>query len=259
MPNQIDELAEQWRAAGIRRGDIVLIHSSIRRTAVRLRSERASEIVLDSFQNAVGESGTLVLPLFNFDFAAGRLFDLRSTPSQMGALTESARRRPEAIRTCHPVYSFAALGSAQNAFRGVDNFSGYGSDSPFAILHSLGGKIAVLDLSDQNSMTFYHYVEEAHQVSYRYHKRFTGPYCDARGVTSNRTYGIFVRDIDRGVVTDVNPIGELLWDKGLYSGERPGIGAGLRVIEAAALYDAASTVITSGRAKGLLYHIVVRE
>ncbi|MGA9075436.1 MAG: hypothetical protein WB368_15075, partial [Candidatus Sulfotelmatobacter sp.] len=55
------------------------------------------------------------------------------------------------------------------------NFSGDGADSPFGILHKEGGKIAVLDLPDQQSMTFHHYVEESLSVDYRFHKRFSAP------------------------------------------------------------------------------------
>jgi aminoglycoside 3-N-acetyltransferase len=137
----------------------------------------------------------------------------------------------------------------------VDNFSGYGPDSPFAILRQLGGKIGILDLEDQNSMTFYHHIEEMHGVPYRFHKKFTGQYTDANGVTSERTYGLFVRDLVRGVTTDVNPMGEILWEKGLYHGDRPKQGIGLRVISSNAMYDAVSEVIEDGRALGLLYSI----
>ena len=60
---------------------------------------------------------------------------------------------------------------------------------------------------------------------------------------------------DLGVVTAVNPMGERLWELGLYSGDRPGENSGLRVIEARSLYDATAEVIRSGRALGLLYSI----
>lgn len=251
-------LSEQWRHAGVESGDTLLLHSSAGRTLRRLKSLGFApnpHTLLDSFLHCLGDDGTLLLPLFNFDFTNGTPFDIRSTPSQMGALTEAARQRPECVRTGHPIYSFAVLGRQRERFRSMDNFSGYGADSPFAILHREYGKIAVLDLPDQNSMTFYHYVEEALAVEYRFHKSFPGQYTDANGDTSTRNYGIFVRDVERGVVTHVDPMGEILWNEGLYSGERPGVGSGLRVIEAARLFDAVKAVIEQGNAKGLLYDI----
>ncbi len=104
--------------------------------------------------------------------------------------------------------------------------------SPFAILRELNGKIAVLDLPDQNTMTFYHYVEEMYGVPYRYMKTFTGEYTGSNGKTEVRTYGLFVRDIEKKVLTHVNPAGELMWNNGLYKSFRPHEGTGLRVISA---------------------------
>jgi aminoglycoside 3-N-acetyltransferase len=255
MPSQV---SEGWKRSGIQEGDTVLIHSSLTKTLRDLRNrgiETSAELILDSFLDAVGSSGTLLLPLFNFSFTKGVSFDIRGTPSQMGALTEAARRRPGAVRTGHPIYSFAAIGAKAGRFNGVDNFSGYGSDSPFAILRELDGKIAILDLPDQRSMTFYHHVEEMHNVPYRYHKTFTGDYTDAEGAKEHRTYGLFVRDIERGVCTHVDPAGELSWENGLYTGYRPGEGTRLRVISARRMFDFVSNLIVSGRAEGLLYKV----
>lgn len=237
-------------------GDILLLHSNVRRTLRRAmktwgRVEPAD--ILESFLAALGPSGTLMLPLFNFAFASGATFDIRSTPSEMGVLAEAGRQHPQAVRTGHPIYSFAIIGEAAESCRGLANSSGYGTDSPFGLLRALDGKIGVLDLPDQNSMTFYHHVEETLGVDYRYHKRFRGSYVDGEGVATMREYGIFVRDIGRGVETHVDPMGELLWQQGLYRGERPSEGAGLRTIRARAMFDAVAAVIRTGRARGLLY------
>lgn len=254
-----EKLAAEWRNAGIQPGDTVLIHSSLKRTFLRWQEEEESldvQKILDSFFLAVGESGTLMLPLFNFDFSSkGSPFDIRNTPSQMGSLTNTARLMEGAVRTGHPIYSFAVLGAKKAEFEGIDNFSGYAADSPFAVLRKLNGKIASLNLMDQNSMTFYHHVEELHEVDYRYMKEFTGDYTDWNGHTEQRTYALYVRNVEKGVLTHVNPCGELMWDAGLYSGCRPDQGCGMRVIDANAMYDFVSDIITSGRAKNILYRI----
>ena len=51
-----------------------------------------------------------------------------------------------------------------------------------------------------------------------------------------KTYKIYVRDLDKGVLTDVNPAGELLWKAGLYSGYRPMTGSGLRLINSQKMF-----------------------
>ena len=166
----------------------------------------------------------LLLPLFNFDFTTGVPFDIRATPSQMGALTEAGRLRAPA--PCGP--AIRSIPSRRSAGRrrgsGVENFSGYGADSPFAILRDLGGRIGVLDLPDQHSMTFYHHVEEMKAAPWRFLKTFEGDHVREDGVRTRRQFALFVRDLDRGVITDVDAMGERLWARGLYQGDRPGEG-----------------------------------
>ncbi len=251
-------LAKEWREAGVQNGDTVLLHSSLKRTFerfVKQGQDISAEHILESFLLAVGSSGTLLLPLFNFDFSKGVTFDIRNTPSQMGALTEAGRKHPLAVRTGHPIYAFAAIGHHAEKFRGVDNFSGYGSDSPFGMLREMRGRIAVLDLPDIHSMTFYHHVEEMNDAPYRYHKTFTGKYIDFLGNAETKTYGLFVRDIEKGVLTHVNPAGELMWQEGLYTGFRPNEGCGLRTVLARQMYDFVEDILVSGRAENLLYRI----
>lgn len=251
-----NELAAEWNDAGIREGEVLLLHSSVSRVYRRFR-KRGETIsvsqILDSFLDAIGTSGTLLMPLFNFEFTQGTAFDINRTPSKMGALTEAARQHPAAVRTGHPIYSFAVIGKLADEFASIDNFSGYGSDSPFALLHEMDGRIAVLDLPDRHSMTFYHHVEEMNDVPYRFHKRFTGDYTTVSGDKEVRTYGLFVRDTDKGVQTNVDPAGELMWEAGLYEGCRPGEGSGLRTVSASTMYTFVTEIISSGRAENLLY------
>lgn len=254
----VSEAARAWRDCGIEPGDSLLLHSdSLRWSVMRRRAGQpwSPEALLDSLLEAVGPEGTLLLPLFNFDFAAGRPFDIRSTPSHMGALTEAARRHPGAVRTGHPIYSFAALGARAGTLRGLDNFSGYGADSPFAVLRDWDGKVAALDISDQACMTYHHHVEEMCEAPWRYHKVFEGDYTDADGQTRRRRYGLYVRDLSARVETWVEPMGERLWAQGLWQGCRPGQGAGLRWVRARALFDEVAGVIRRGEARNLLYRI----
>ncbi len=254
----VNLLAQRWLSAGVRAGDTLLVHSSLRRT-LRECKDAGFDVdpidVLTSLQRAVGNEGTLIFPLFNFDFAKSRFFDVRKTPSRMGALTEAARQNEEAVRTGHPMYSFAVVGRQKNVFRGLDNRSGYGEDSPFALLRRLGGKIAAIDVYDSECMTFYHHVEEMMQVSYRYYKDFDGIYVDAEGIAAQKTYRLYVRDLEAGVMTDVAATGEALWEAGLYRGHKPHVDSGMRLIDAESMYAFVRQIIIDGRALGNLYSI----
>jgi aminoglycoside 3-N-acetyltransferase len=248
----------QWFESGIEPGDTLLLHSNI--TRMLLHSRRIKESVspteiLDCLLDLLGKNGTLITPQFNFNFTNGSSFDTRSTKSQMGILTELARIHPRSIRTGHPIYSFSIIGAKQNYFKNVDNFSAYSNKSPFGILTELDGKIGVIDLDDQDSMTFYHHVEEMNNVNYRYHKNFSGLYTDVKGFTSSKTYSVFVRKIEEGVITSVNPMGDLLWKNKLYKGNLPGNNSGLRTIKACELFSFVDDIIKKGMARGTLFEI----
>lgn len=255
----IASLGNRWRESGINPGEVVLVHSSLKRILLKANAEFGvkitPQIVYQSLRYAVGTEGTLVLPLFNFDFPKTKYFDIRNTPSQMGALTEIGRTDPEAVRTGHPIYSFSVTGRKAVEFQGIDNYSGYGSDSPFAKIKALNGKIAIIGLTDQDSMTSYHFVEEQNQVNYRYFKIFEGTYIDQSGAASTRKYALFVRDIEKGVVTDVNRMMNRLWHKGLYTGDQPDEGYGMRTIFMRDFYQETESVIRSGEAANFLYSI----
>ncbi len=104
-------------------------------------------------------------------------------------------------------------------------------------------------------MTFYHHVEEMKRVPYRYFKDFTAPYINREGIEAMRTYQMYVRDLDRGVEPDLNPMGELLWAGNLYQGHRPMQGWGLRVIRAQTMFSFVAAQIDENKALGLLYRI----
>ena len=255
MTNSCD-LECAWKKSGINYGDCVLVHSNVSRLTrrlMRLGDKNPLDTILKSFLSAVGGEGTIMFPLFNFDFTQGTPFSVKDTPSQMGALTEYARSVVSPYRSGHPIYSFCAFGKYANDIHATVNKRAYSEDSPFGFLRQVNGKIAVLDLEDQGSMTFYHHVEEVCKVPYRYEKEFSGLYENVDGITESKTFSIYVRDLDRGVQTHVNPAGEEMWNLGIYKGDRPGQNFGLRTASAVEVFDFVKDVIDSGNAENMLF------
>jgi aminoglycoside 3-N-acetyltransferase len=249
-------LTERWHALGIQAGDTLLLHSSAKRTLTETGATPAE--LLQSFTDALGAGGTLVLPLFNFDFCEGVPFHYRDTPSRTGILSELARLDPRAVLSGHPVYRFAAIGKNAERFA-VDNRKAFEDSGPFGVLDLLDAKVAALDLDDAHSMTAYHYVESnyPHRVTWRYHKTFGGMYTGPEG-ESRREYSVFVRNREAGCVTDVNPCGEMLWTTKIYHGERPGVASGLRWCWLRDFYLAVSAVVLAGMGDRLLYKKIPR-
>ena len=173
----------------------------------------------------------------------------------MGALTEAARKRDNYIRTLNPIYSFAIFGKNKQYFQSIKLETALGVDSVFSRLMELDGKIAVLGLSDKNCMTFYHHIEEIHQVDYRIPKEFTALYTDSKNRISKKTISLYVRDLDNGVRTLLDPVADLMWKKNLYNGDKPNEGMGLRVISANKMYSFVSHLIKQNKKRGFLYEV----
>lgn len=256
MIRTLDILADSWLGSGLEKGDTVLVHSSLSRFIRDFRAsgtDIAPSEVLESLMAAVGESGTLIFPTYNFEFTKGKVFDIRNSMSETGALTECARLDRRFVRTGHPLFSFAVAGRHRDKFERLYNYSAFGTDSPFARLMQLGGKIAAIDVAGEFCMTFYHYVEEMENAPNRYHKVFKGPYVDYDGKEEIREFSLFARNLEMRVETDVKPMEEYLWSRGLYKGDRPGEGTRMHVIDAMTVYREAARVIREGRSEGMLY------
>ncbi|MDE2430522.1 MAG: hypothetical protein KGM99_17515, partial [Burkholderiales bacterium] len=93
------------------------------------------------------------------------------------------------------------------------------------------------------------------RVDYRYFKTFVSGYTGRDGISKERSYKLYVRDLERGVLTDVNPAGDLLWQHGLYKGDKPKSGSGLRVVRSRQMFEFVESLIEQGLALGKLYSL----
>ncbi|GAB4459852.1 MAG: hypothetical protein Kow0070_15320 [Anaerolineales bacterium] len=246
-----EKLVEEFRALGVEEGDTLLVHSSYKSLGP---VDGGPQTVIRALEAALGtdRDGTLIMPTFNFGFNKGEPWDVRTTPSKMGVLTELVRTDPRAKRVFHPFYSFAVLGKHAEMLGSLRYKSAYERNSVFGKLRDLDGKIMIIGLSYTNSMTFFHHIEQMEGVDYRYLKQFTGQVTDENGVTYTDTFEMLVRDIDKGVVTEVNPMGELMEKAGIVKIRKIG-EADVKLMKANEVY--AFTAREMKRDPHLLYYI----
>jgi len=252
-------LQNRWGESGLKKGDNILLHSSLKRTFkdMHLMGYNVTALdVLESFIDLIGPEGTLLIPTFNFDFNKNIPYDYYSTKSQMGTMTEVARVHVDGKRSVNPVYSFVAFGKNKELFHDIENISWYSNESPFALAHQLNFKICIIDLSDHNSMTFVHYCEEINKVPWRIFKNFTGTYTNRNYETSTKTFKGYVRNISKGIITNVDPAGELMWEKGIYHGSRPFVGNGLRFVFANDYFNLFNELLNQEKSRPYYYDVV---
>ena len=102
-------IADALRQLGVRPGDVLMLHSSLRSLG---HVVGGAATVVDALLEVLGPSGTLVGPSFNYATAQapGFVFDPLNTPSDMGAIADEIRRRAGNLRSRHLTHSISAIG-----------------------------------------------------------------------------------------------------------------------------------------------------
>lgn len=198
---------------GINKGDKLLISSDINRLvySIHLAGETFDiNRFIDSFIEAVGETGTVAFPTYNWDFCEGKTFDYRSTKSKVGSLSNAALKRQDFKRTKHPFYSYAVWGADKDALCSLTNKSAFGNNSPFVYFYNNSFINLAIDVNYDKFATFIHYCEEKTGVTYRFMKDFTAEYIDEDGISEVRTYSMYVRPLNYKVGVNINPLHDIL-------------------------------------------------
>ncbi len=143
-----NDIANGLTALGLRRGDIVLLHSSLSSLG---HVEGGADALIDAFLDVLGPEGTLVVPTFG----------------ALGIVTERLRARPEAVESCHPRARVAALGGDAAAIC-ADHWkarTAHGEETPYTRIAAKGGYVCLLGV-DQDRNTTLHTVEALLELPY---------------------------------------------------------------------------------------------
>jgi aminoglycoside 3-N-acetyltransferase len=166
--NPTSEVIEQLRALQIRAGGVLLVHASLRSLG---QVEGGAETVIQALLRVLGDQGTLLMPALSYETVGAHHphFDVRHTPSCVGALPEFFRQRAGTLRSLHPTHSVCAVGQDAAALLASHHHdtTPCGSHSPFHQLPHKGGQILFLGcgLRPNTSM---HAVEEMVEPPYLY-------------------------------------------------------------------------------------------
>lgn len=110
-----NDITDGLRHLGLRRGSIIMVHSSLSSFG---HVDGGADTVIDALLEAVGPEGTVVMPTFSTNTRETKdgshveilPYDPDTTPVSTGAIPETFRKRPGAIRSKHPIFSLAAIG-----------------------------------------------------------------------------------------------------------------------------------------------------
>jgi aminoglycoside 3-N-acetyltransferase len=211
------QIAADARALGVREGSVLLVHSSLKSMG---RQGLTPADVIDGLRLALGDHGTLVFPTLSYMHCGptrSRTFDVKNTPSNVGAIPEYFRTCAEGVRrSLCPTHSCAAVGELRDAVVGGHHLDDTpcGANSPFHRVMELDGSILFLGCGT-NCNTSMHAIEELSRPDYLFEECYT--YTMVREDGSAYEQDCYAHDF-KGVYQAYSRMEDLLNEKELQTG-----------------------------------------
>jgi aminoglycoside 3-N-acetyltransferase len=157
-------LIQDLKRAGIKLGDILVVHSSLKSIGHVVGGVMT---VINSLRQSIGMQGAVLFPCLTFDGSVTQYLhtvdtvDLGTCSIKTGAIPAAAWQTPNAYRSIHPTHAVAGFGEkAGILLRQEQSGQGpCGTDSPFYRAAMAGGKILMIGVS-LDTCTLLHCVEE---------------------------------------------------------------------------------------------------
>lgn len=186
MPETITkkDIVRDLQNLGLSAGDIVLVHSSLSSLGY---VEGGPETVIDALLETLGPQGTLLMPSFQSggEHALTRQdceFDIRTSRSELGIITEKFRLRPGVIRSLNPTHCTAGIGPKAADILQDHQYCtvSVGKNSPYDKLTKMGGKILLLGVTHESDTTL-HFVENTNGAPTLSQEKFEPTVIDTDG------------------------------------------------------------------------------
>lgn len=124
----------------------------------------------------------LIVPAFTYSFCNHEDFDVRKSPTSMGALNEFIRKKEGRYRTMDPLLSLSVPIEWKDYFQGYEGHHSLGEGGGLdAVHHMIGVKFLFLGAEMGDCFTYVHYVEKMLDVPYRFDMQFSGNMIDETG------------------------------------------------------------------------------
>ena len=158
------DFARALTTLGIRSGDVLMVHSSIR-PASGFRGKPLD--MINVLKHAVGPNGLLVMPSMTYSGSSKAFLEgggelrVHRHPSRMGLMSEVFRRGKDTYRSLSPTHPLLAWGNGAAPFLADHHKTDrpFGPESPFARLLAMEGKILCVNAAPE-TITFTHFLED---------------------------------------------------------------------------------------------------
>jgi len=174
----------------------LLIHTDLLKIGLIEKMKRPDQFLQDhkNVFDALAKRRTLIFPCFNYDFCKSGLYDVRESPSQVGAFADFLRKNGTP-RSQTPIFSFCVMGEVEAKYMAPSR-NVFGPESIFSLLAESHGDILFYGATIASN-TFIHLTEERLSIGYRYLKAFKGQIISDRGsLACSVDYRVRPRGVD---------------------------------------------------------------
>tara|TARA_B100000963_G_scaffold350223_1_gene360216 strand:+ start:698 stop:1588 length:891 start_codon:yes stop_codon:yes gene_type:complete len=155
-----------------------------------------ADTILKFLMKHVGKSGTIVIPVFNFECVSQNKFDRKNSVGQSGMFGNLLLKKFYKFRTRHPMYSFLVFGKKSKLYLKKDNIGATDKNSLWKNFNEDNFELITLGHHYVRSLTHVHYLENLINVNYRENKIFKVSYKDINGKVFVKNYSFFARKLD---------------------------------------------------------------
>jgi aminoglycoside 3-N-acetyltransferase len=210
MPNTINannfslNLIKSLKKIGIKKGDTIYLGINLGKTyhnfyknifanKTLLESRIfCSNQVLNLLKKHLTSKGTIIVPSFNFSFFKEKIYNNKTTKTNLGFFENNFLKQKNISRSDHPIFSISCWGKNKNKIIHPCGLFSFGKNSPFN--NFLKYKVKFLNIGNLfiETCTYVHHLEHLNGVNHRYYKAVTGTIIQ-NGIKKKKTYYALVR------------------------------------------------------------------
>ena len=199
-----------FKRLGIKKNDIIFLSTNLLKLSIKKKKKKIDfeiEDIINGLIKIIKKNGTIIVPVFNWNFCKGKGFHYKKTPSNSGSLGNYVLNRKDFLRTQNPIYSFCVYGKDKNLLSKLKHKSCFEFNSPFGYMIKNNVKNLYIDIDNiyKDSFTLCHVAEQEVGVNYRFLKKFRGKYVHKNISKKNAVYSMYVRKLNLKIRTGVNP------------------------------------------------------
>ncbi len=164
------DIVDGLKRVGLKTGANVIVHSSLSAFG---RVDGGADSVVDALIETVGDSGTIVMPCFTYDWQPGQKFDWSKAQSTWtGKIPTTFGQRPGTKRGKHPLYDVSVRGPLADWVIKVNDYipMGWGENKLYYQWKDKNGSVLLLGV-DHNANSTIHICQELADVPYIANKK----------------------------------------------------------------------------------------